>query len=256
LGDGDTGRDGGPAAPRQPDGGAADAGGQDGGLRAGPDLEVLPRQVLLFPSLAPSRRAVILANAGDAPLELREVAIVDAPDAPGAEAFRLDSAPPPVLVPSASSRLFIASRPPEDRSAVAARLEVRSNDPDEPTLQIRLRAEGTVLPSCVFEIEPRVMRFGRVEIGRGARRALTVRNQSHHDCFVASLELAEGRNAGFDLPDGPVRGRRLGPGETLTVETGFSPARVGPAEGRLELTVSSPTSPFHALPLRGEGLRP
>lgn len=117
-----------------------------------------------------------------------------------------------------------------DRDLICERsITISSNDPDRPT--IRLRLIGAVDPSPRLAIEGDVGRddavdFGLVTVGQSARREIRIINRGGQFLdgdLPAALPVASG---GFTY-EAPVRHFRLGAGESLTVALAAAPTARG-----------------------------
>lgn len=135
----------------------------------------------------------------------------------------------------------------------AWRLQLFSNDPDEPTVTVAVTADVVQLPPCSFRLSSSALGLGRLVPGRNRELSVIVENtgtQPSEVCLVdgVSLEPEAGRPPAappvFSLPVTPPQ-RSLGPGEQLELRVralplGVWPSTSTPITGGLRLSVSSP----------------
>lgn len=218
------------------------------GNGGGPDISVLPTtlnfgQVSL---IAPSRRTVIVTNVGFAPLQINGVGF-------GASREFTTQATAVVLDVGETLPITIEFQPVTE-GPVMGELIVSSNDGDEPETRVTLLGEGVNLPPCSYEVAPQALNFGVVERGRSVRRAFEVRNIGQNDCLVTGMRLVPEVTAPeFSLPDGDVMSLRIAAGAAATFAVGYAPVASTPSAGRVEFSISSPTTPYNEVTLAGTG---
>ncbi|NTX49915.1 choice-of-anchor D domain-containing protein [Myxococcus sp. CA039A] len=153
-----------------------------------PPLPVVPRWVapestLDFgevPALNERTVSLPLVNAGRAPLRVVGVSVREA-DSP----FRIISAP--VEVPAqAESPVLLAFVPPRE-SPYTATLELHTDDPSRPSLDVSLRGEGRT--SAILELDAERLEFGRVAEGDAVVRSFKVRSRGNAPLVLESLAL-------------------------------------------------------------------
>ena len=220
------------------------------GAGGGPDIEVIPLlldfgQVSL---IAPARRTISVRNVGFADLDVTEILV----DVAGTGAFSAPGAAGAVIGVGGFFDVTIEFQPLID-GPVTSTLIVRSADQDEPEVTIQLQGEGVNLPPCAFDIAPQTVDFGVVERGRVASRAFEIRNVGTSDCLVTSVRLVPGSDPELSLPDGDVTSLIIGPSSSTTVRLEYAPSAAGTNHGDVELSISSPTSPFNTVQLAGTG---
>lgn len=223
-----------------------------GGVAGGGQARLEPEAGLdfgLVSLLVPARRRAMLSNTGFRTLRILSATIVGpdalAFDAPGARAGLLQ------LGGTWALDVEFHPRRPGPHSA---RLQLETDEPGRPWVELPLRGEGLDLPSCDYALSATELRFGVVMPGRERRLGLIVENRGESSCLVRAHGLSD---AAFTLGFGGASGDRstqtLGPGESLSLELGFAPVQATPHEGQLELHLSSATTPEPSIRLVGEG---
>lgn len=233
----------------------------DGGADARqPDAEAPPpvapaaRLEVEPPTLVFSARGEVLSltlhNTGDGPLHLAGLQL----DGLGFEVTRDgrnarlmppdELTGPDGLAPGGSLRLDVEAlgEPP-----VEAMLTLRSNDPDQPEVQVPM---GFADGDCA-RLEPASHAFGVVELGEAAQVVLDLVNCGAAPLAVDRIALSEG-DPGFTLVPPGAR-EPLDPGARRRVEVAFAPVVAGPV--RNALIVDAGAVRLEA-PLTGRGLAP
>lgn len=220
------------------------------GNGGGPDIDVLPTtlnfgQVSL---IAPSRRTIVVTNVGFAPLELSSIRFDQGPTGP----FQAQVAAQ-VLQVGDTLPITIEFQPTVE-GPIMDIMRIASTDTDEPEVQVTLLGEGVNLPPCSYEVAPQALNFGVVERGRTTRRAFEIRNIGQNDCLVTGVRLIAGATAPeFSLPDGDVMSLRIAAGTAATFPVAFAPNASAAYAGRVEFSISSPTTPYNEVALAGTG---
>jgi hypothetical protein len=134
---------------------------------------------------------------------------------------------------------------------------VYSNDPDEPSVKITVRAEAIVYPPCRFSVAPAALNFGLVTPPDYKDLTFVVKNlgqQPAEVCLLSNLDLAIGSDPIFTLPAGPITDREMMANEAINVTvrawpqgtSGTTPAQ---AMGAVRFNISSDVTPEKDVPL-------
>lgn len=220
------------------------------GSGGGPDIQLRPDE-LEFGEVslnAPVRRRFVVDSVGYAPLTVSELQV----DTAGTGWFRSPDATADVLDPGASKTVTVevsARTEGEIRSAV----RVVSDDADEGELTLSLSAVGRNLPPCRFEVASD-LDLGRVLTTRAVTRSVLVRNVGSDLCLVAGARLLPGSDPAFSLVEGDVRSLQIPAGQAAAFPVRFAPSTTGRHTARLELMMSSPSSPFVEVELVAEAV--
>ncbi len=207
------------------------------------DIEVIPAQLDFGCSstVAPSRRTVLVANVGFEDLVIQEIVV----DTAGTDAFVSPDAAPATVAPGGAHVVTIEFSPPDD-GRVESGMLIRSNDPDEPEVEVRLRGECVVSSACRFEVSgDRPLRLGRTRVGSASRRAFTIENVGTGACLVSQPSLAEECSSTMALAE-PFDSLLLSPNASLTLAVSFDPTDAGAERCLGSFGMSNPDSPFNA----------
>ncbi len=220
------------------------------GSGGGPDVQVIPAQLNFgrVATIAPSRRNLTITNVGNAPLEITGIEV----DTAGTGSFTSPDANPTVIAPGGTETVTITFEPREEGQIVSA-VRILSNDADEPSLDVVVRGEGVNVPPCNYEVVPSQLDFGAVATTRNLRRSFEIRNRGSDICIITAVRLLPGSDPAFSLPGGDIMSRDIpaGAAEVVTVE--FAPQSAGTFTGRVEFSISNPSTPFNEVPLNGVG---
>ncbi len=126
-----------------------------------------------------------------------------------------------------------------------------SNDPDEPTFVVTIRAEALVLPPCDYEVSPVNLNFGLLTPPSYKDLSFTIRNKGQNPtdlCLVSNVDLKQPTHAIFSLPAGALTDQELQPGQTMTVAVrawpqGMLPPTIQNVSGLVGFSISNPTKP-------------
>lgn len=220
------------------------------GTGGGPDIEVFPAQLNfgLVSLIAPSRRTVLIANAGQDPLNVRNILV----DTAGTGAFTVSGVSSGVI-PAGQSLSVTVEFQPQVEGPIESELVIQSDDQDEGEVRVRLIGEGIMLPPCSFEVAPAQLNFGVVERGRVSSRAFEIRNVGSNVCLVTAARLQPGTDPEFSMPDGDVSSLMVPAGAATTIRVDFAPTMSNSSNGGVEFSISSNTNPYNTVTLAGTG---
>ena len=178
------------------------------------------------------------ASGAEDTLKVRSVA-VDEPFSASIESFE--------LAPGRSQRLTVDFFPTEEGSFNKT-LVVRSNDVENPRLEIRLTGQGVPeQPQMVLSTPTNDHDFGAVRIGGGGEWTLVVANQGVDSLRVLEITTAAPFGASpstFDVP----------PGGEQNVLVTYNPAEEGVHTGNLHIRTNDPNQRQVDVALTGEGV--
>jgi hypothetical protein len=141
-------------------------------------------------------------------------------------------------------------------------LIIASNDSVTPKTTLALAGVALALPACEFQINPtNGLSFGHVNNGAVAILPFEIVNSGTSDCLVNHLQLTEGTDPAFSLPDFPP-GTKLDQivpaGQALTIDVQFAPTTAtGNAYvfgGAATFTLSDPSNAQQTVSLHGSAL--
>lgn len=219
------------------------------GHGGGPDIDVIPPQVDFGPVAlgVPLTRQVIVANVGFDDLHVTGVEVQDS------TAFSVLDVPADMLIPVGGTETITVQYAPTAEQADEGRVIISSNDADEPETAVLLTGNGLDLPPCTAEVAPSEVNFGMTERNKKRSLQIGITNPegSAGSCLVTSLDLTADTDPEFTLPDGPVNGLILDPGERHLVTVDFQPTRLGTYSGAVHFYISDPSAPEQEVPLTG-----
>ncbi len=184
------------------------------------------------PAAGPTEaRLVTVTNEGDA--QLLVTAVETEANAP----FSLTALGEALLDPGASSTWSVVYDPAAN--AVDAPLHVRSNDPDDPVVDVLL--SGTRLePDLV--VDPVFHDFGTLEYATTASVAVTLRNDGAVALDISALSYTTASFGELTLRDDPSP-LTLPPGASTVVTVDYAPADDQADEGYLTILSNDPAEP-------------
>lgn len=225
------------------------------GTGGGPDVDVRPTS-LTFGQVAvgaPRTRTFRIANvglvppgAGSAPLLVESVTARS-----GSSVYTVDVEPFSLLI--GESRTVTVTFSPDREGEIPDVLEIRTNDTDEPMVEVALSGRGRALAPCQLELLPvsGALAFGNVEKGRTAMLPFALRNVGPDDCLVDEMQLSPATNAAFTLPTAPPAQFAISPGEFVSIPVQFKPLVHASYTGQVRFVISDPAEPNRAFSLSG-----
>lgn len=189
-----------------------------------------------------------VTNAGDADLAL-ELPVLQDPYG----AYAMSVPETATLAPGASATLVLTFAPDASGTQTGSLL-VRSDDPDEPSLEIALI--GTAADPATA-IDPASHAFGAIPVGCTDLQGFTIANPGDVALTVVTLEVAGGEGVFTLDADEQANGAlpwTLQPGESRVVWATFAPARAESYSGSLVVRTDDPSNPTAAAGLDGSGV--
>jgi hypothetical protein len=195
-----------------------------------------------------SRLPLALYSAGDAPVH------IDRMDTFGD--FTFDPPTPPGFdIPAGGSKLLSVLYHPSAAGPAGAILQVGSNDPANPLVQLHATGIGVTSGRGRLSVRRRVD-FGIVANGATVTVPLEITNTGQDALNLTVLQLAPG-NAAFTLPGAPVVSAAapltLAPGEVKVINVQFAPTAVGAVNRTLNIGPAAPPPPIQ-VNLSGTGV--
>jgi hypothetical protein len=131
-----------------------------------------------------------------------------------------------------------------------------TDDPDEPEVVVTVKATARTYPPCAYSVSSAALHFGALAPPLELTRSVTVTNlaTAAGEVCLLSADLEVGSDATYSLPQGPIQGSELAPGETLTIPVRAKPSRnpaaVETALGAVRLQLNNAAAPEHTVLLR------
>jgi hypothetical protein len=219
------------------------------GLGGGPDLHVEPGVLdfgLQALGISAIRRAHLVDPAGVG-LTVTGVSF----QGRGAGAFTLEGAPEVPFEVGAQPLPIAVRFRPSDEGSFDAELVLRTDDADQPLVQVPLTAAALLPPPCDVRVEPTELRFGIVHRGATVVRPVRVVNRGSTRCFLSEVELTPAVGV-FDL-ETPQGSTFLEPAGSLSIGVRFRPVGKVLRSANLRVRLSDPSRPDRQVALSGAG---
>ena len=206
-----------------------------------PDIAVEPThldfgQVALGQS---AQQTLTVRNTGSADLDILAIQTSD-------PAYAVQGESEFSLQPQASRELVVAFTPTA-LGEQQANLTIDSNASDQPTSTITLA--GTAIGRSNIAVEPLLLDFGPVVVGRSAQQTVTVRNTGSATLRIASVQSSD---PAFTFVGGTEF--ELDPGALRELDVTFVPTTVGAHQAELSVQSDAPDEPTVTVALSGTAL--
>ena len=200
------------------------------GAWAGPVMDVKPKQID-FGEVALGASKTLdfsIYNDGTRPLTVEELVLVDGPADLISWSFDNGITGTPFEVEANQHvTVSLTFTPTGETAPITQNLEVRSNDPEEPTDTVILTYTGLAAGQCNFQLIPTTLNFGLVPGGYSKQMPIMVRNTGAGPCTVNSVSLeADLLSLFYGNPFSfvaPFQAFELEPGESTLIEFDYSP---------------------------------
>lgn len=195
-----------------------------------------------------SSQVVVVSNEGDADLHIEDIYLADetAPFTVGAISS--------VLIQPGGTAQFTVTFTPVTAADSSTKVEIESDDPDEPLTEVKLTGTG-VAP--VIDVVPADYDFGTLYIGCTGEEPLTISNVGNADLVVSDFAY---NTASDDLTFDPaedVNGSlpwTLAPGESTEVYVDYAPLDEYPDSAYLTVESNDPYTPSLTVTQTGSGV--
>jgi len=215
----------------------ADAAGDT--AAASPAIIVDPLAVdygALSAAAPPVTEVVTVWNNGEADLWIYDVTLAD----PGGP-YSLTAVESDLVAPGEYTHFTVTYDPASGPSPGQAIVE--SNDPDDPTVPVGLRA-STDGAAPDIEVSPALHDFGLLTVGEADRVEITVQNRGDADLTVSSLDFfPDSADLTLDQGGAPPLPWSLAPGASRALWVDYAPADDGADSARLVVTSDDPDTP-------------
>jgi uncharacterized membrane protein len=190
-------------------------------------------------------RTVLIANFGDAPLDVTSTTITGMDDGE----FTIVETPSSTVAPGEQTMLRIEFAPGSIGPKMG-QLEIETNDPDEGLVTVPLIGMGAGVPE--ISVSTMSVDFGTVTVGDSATEDATVTNTGNANLTITSVSVTGPDADAFSGPgaDTPIT---LEPGEEVTGEVTFSPTTAGEKTATLRIESDDPAQPATLIALSGTG---
>ncbi len=216
-----------------------------------PDIEVEPLardfgSVTIGASLALD---VTVRNVGSADLAVSGFELAN-----GSSGFQLSSSGGRTLSPGEGHDISVVFSPLSVATA-SDTLRVRSDDPDEPVINVALSGSGIDALIARVVVAPERLDFGDVIVGTFVTERVVVRSVGTAPLEIASLVLDSNSSLDFVLSDVvSEESVRLDPEEEIVVDVTYTPSAPGSDSGAIKLTTNDAAASSLTVSLAGTGL--
>ena len=171
----------------------------------------------------PLSRRITVLNQGDAELRVQTAAVEGS-------AYALSGLALPAAIAPGAQRAFDIVFAPQNEGDKIGTLQLFTNDPEVPEVELPLRGRGQISPPRIEILNGTSIDFGSVPIGKTARDHLLLWNRGGSP-FAVRIDLADA-GLEFNLEQSSVL---LQPGTSAKIALGFSPADIGPRQARRDV---------------------
>ncbi len=198
---------------------------------------------------------LVVQETGDLPLELKSAKFVDQQ----ADAFRILSGKPPVIIPNAGkAHGLLLQCLPQAAGIHETTLILTTNDPSQATIRYPVTCEGVKKVFIAYDSEPApssTLNWTSV-VGKPSVVLLTVSETGTDTLDILEASFSGQHASDFSLIDGKLP-LSLPDGESSqTLKVHCLPSVVGVREATLTLTTTDPVQPTVTYTLKCTGLKP
>ncbi|MBI4822526.1 MAG: choice-of-anchor D domain-containing protein [Deltaproteobacteria bacterium] len=210
------------------------------------------------------RRALTIRNAGEAVLNVTSLAILPTSD----PAFSIESVADFELAVGAERTIEVRYAPAQEGSRTGV-LQITSNDPNTPILDVPLVAEGvlrsgpaivvcvssSVIPLAESCADPLAIDFGSRAFGARIDAQIRIRSIGTEPLQVTSAKVQPGGHPSFTFDPTDVIST-LNPGDSVDVRVTFATTTFGPVSAAFAVESNDPTRDWVPVTLTALGLAP
>ncbi len=193
--------------------------------------------------------AFVITNAGDGDLLVESTAL-EGDDA--TEFVMKGRVAPFTLAPQDRQTYFISFRP-NSTGQKKARVTIRSDDPDEPVLQVALTGSGVPVAAPQIFVIPDSLDFGIVYVDSSAAQSLQISNRGNLPLEVTEVNLIGPDASAFAVAAGTLP-LLLEPGATTDILVTFRPPSEGTKKASLQILSTDPDEPAIDIFMTGSGV--
>jgi len=192
-------------------------------------------------------RILTVSNVGPVALEVTMTEL----SGPDSGQFHLMGGGAFSVQPADSHNIFVTFSPNSDGPR-SATLQIRSNDPDENTIDVPLTGLGKKAPAPSLVVVPDSVTFGNVLLDSTMTQSLSIKNSGTASLRIATIGLTAGSSQDFALiGTAPIE---IAPADSQVVQIIFTPGVVGPAFAKIEISSNDPDRPLTLISLQGTGV--
>lgn len=214
-----------------------------------PDISALP-ELVEYGNVnvgSYSDMTIQISNNGSSELVITSTSITGT----GASYFAVQSGGGSAIINPGSTHDIIVRLSPVSEGAVAANLNIASNDPDENPFVIPLTGNCVGIPE--LSVSPVSKNFGSVLIGSGLSQTFTISNTGTGALTVSSTALSGTGAGNFSIVNGGAE-FTVSPGDSHYTEIRFVPGSVGLSGASFIITSNDPVNTPLQVALTGKGV--
>lgn len=156
------------------------------------------------------------------------------------------------IIPPGEHVSFEVSYNPQTFEDNEARIEVTSNDPDEPLVTVSLEGNGD---APVMTLKPSEFDYGDISIGCDNEERITITNDGNMDLIIDSVTQMVTQPADIIMEFGslPPPPWVIAPGLSLDFLVSYIPTDIGSDESQIEIKSNDPANPEETVVQFGDG---
>ena len=158
-----------------------------------------------------------------------------------------------MLAPDASRVISVRYQPAAVEPS-QGELTISSDAVNTPAVTLMLEGSGVAPAAPQMTLEPEILEFGQVEIGKARSLMAMIRNLGTALLTVTELAIEPAQASGFELANAPAVPLTVAAGESLTLDLVFRPIALGAAAGTFRVRGDDPNASEAVMSLGGMGI--
>ena len=154
--------------------------------------------------------------------------------------YTLDPVPWSGKLNPGESKQFSITYEPFDGGADEGRVEVTSDDPEDPVVAIELLGNGLAPKICPQP--PFIVDFGSIAVNSTSQKTYQFTSCGNQVLTISSMTIDSGNHGYFTFTTSVATPFDLSPGETFDVEMTYAPTQIGSHAGKLNITSNDPNA--------------
>lgn len=144
---------------------------------------------------------------------------------------------------------IIVTFTPSSTGEITTLLNIISDDPDEPVIQVGLKGNGTDPPISDIRVSPTSLYLGEVEVGQSLQGTLNIHNDGGAALQISNITSSKDQFTVSNHSDVP-------PGGQIAIIVTFTPSSPGEETATLSIASNDPDEPVIHLAIQGKGTEP
>jgi hypothetical protein len=159
-------------------------------------------------------------------------------------------APAALSVSPGQTEIVSVSYDPADTGADTGCVELASDDPARPVVQVAVTGTSVQPRIPVIGTSPASLGFGTVKVGYSRSLALTVSNPGNATLYVSGVGRCSGTSDEFRVSSSSFS---LSPGSSRQLSVSYRPSATGTDSGCIAISSNDPARPRAEVPVSGAG---